>query len=81
MGTVYGVSHPLGKWTPDSDKATNEQRQGITITVVSCLLCYISLFFHWKVWYTQLNKSKVIGEIAMSFQELFNKFFAKGKPF
>ncbi len=57
------------------------QRQGIIVAVVSCLLCYISLFFHWKVWYTQLNKSKVIGEIAMSFQELFNKFFAKGKPF
>ena len=51
------------------------------MAVVSCLLCYISLFFHWKIWYTQLNESKVIGEIAMSFQELFNKFFAKGKPF
>ena len=51
------------------------------MAAVSCLLCYISLFFHWKIWYTQLNESKVIGEIAMSFQELFNKFFAKGKPF
>lgn len=25
---------------------------------VSCLLCYIDLFFHWRVWYTQLNKSE-----------------------
>ena len=40
-----------------SEPFVKKQRQGITMTVVSCLLCYISLFFHWKVWYTRLNKS------------------------
>ena len=28
------------------------------MAVASCLLCYISLFFLWGVWYTQFNKSK-----------------------
>ena len=27
------------------------------MAAVSCLSCYIILFFHWRVWYTRLNKS------------------------
>lgn len=38
--------------------------------VVSCLLCYISLFFLLQVWYTQLNKSKlmegIVGDFSIS---------------
>ena len=33
--------------------------------VVSCLLCYISLFFHREVWYTQLSKSEFAEESLM----------------
>ena len=35
--------------------------------VVSCLLCYISLFFLLQVWYTQLNKSKLMEGIMGDF--------------
>lgn len=35
--------------------------------VVSCLLCYISLFFLLQVWYTQLNKSKLMEGIMADF--------------
>ncbi len=35
--------------------------------VVSCLLCYISLFFLLQVWYTQLNKSKLMEGIMGHF--------------
>ena len=35
--------------------------------VVSCLLCYISLFFLLQVWYTQLNKSKLMERIMGDF--------------
>ena len=35
--------------------------------VVSCLLCYISLFFLLQVWYTQLNKSKWMEGIMGNF--------------
>ena len=35
--------------------------------VVSCLLCYISLFFPRQVWYTQLNKSKLMERIMGDF--------------
>lgn len=37
------------------------------MTVVSCLLCYISLFFLLQVWYTQLNKSKLMEGIMGDF--------------
>lgn len=35
--------------------------------VVFCLLCYISLFFLLQVWYTQLNKSKLMEGIMGDF--------------
>lgn len=35
--------------------------------VVSCLLCYISLFFLLQVWYTQPNKSKLMEGIMGDF--------------
>ena len=37
--------------TPNS----NDQRQGIIMAMASCLLCYIRLFFHGRVWYTRLG--------------------------
>ena len=39
--------------TPNS----NDQRQGIIMAMVSCLLCYICLFFHGRVWYTRLSST------------------------
>ena len=30
------------------------------MAVVSCLSCYIILFFHWRVWYTRLNRSEFV---------------------
>ena len=35
----------------------SDQRQGIIMAMVSCLLCYISLFFHGRVWYTRLSST------------------------
>ena len=36
-----------------SNPNNNDQRQGIIMAMVSCLWCYISLFFHGRVWYTR----------------------------
>ena len=40
-----------------SNPNNNDQRQGIIMAMVSCLLCYISLFFHGRVWYTRLSST------------------------
>ena len=40
-----------------SNPNNNDQRQGIPMRVVSCLWCYISLFFHGRVWYTRLSST------------------------
>ena len=34
---------------------SNDQRQDIIMAMASCLLCYIRLFFHGRVWYTRLG--------------------------
>ena len=39
--------------TPNS----NDQRHGIIMAMVSCLWCYICLFFHGRVWYTRLSST------------------------
>ena len=40
-----------------SNPNNNDQRQGIIMAMVSCLWCYISLFFHGRVWYTRLSST------------------------
>ena len=58
----YCVRGEPPSWRVDTGlEQKDKQRQGITMTVVSCLLRYISLFFHREVWYTQLSKSEFRG--------------------
>ena len=58
-----------------SNPNNNDQRQGIIMAMVSCLLCYISLFFHGRVWYTRLSSTNRNLQDGETYERIDTKMF------